>query len=87
MSTKAEKYDKVATPYSGELFDLKSLKAEDELLEITPFDSDTECSCVIEVESGERVPDFVCSKCNGTGKYRTLSLYEKAIIAKANRGS
>ena len=59
--------------YTGELShnDRGSDKQRED---IRPFPSDTECICII-----DSMPDPFCEVCEGSGKHRSLSLYEKAI--------
>ena len=46
---------------------------------IRPFISDYECLCMVTMDNGVNAPDYACTACNGTGKARFLSKYEKDL--------
>jgi len=69
-------------PYTGEWYDQIGVDTESYEEPIKPFPSDTECLCLVEVEGGGKEPDYACRECEGTGKRRFFSLYEKTIKEK-----
>ncbi len=69
-------------PYTGEWYDAQGLAAEAREEPLTPYPSDTECLCLVELEDGTKEPDYACNECKGTGKRRFFSLYEQTLMSE-----
>ena len=68
-------------PYTGEWYQPTGSHVTPSEESVRAFPSDTECVCLIDT-----MPDYACKSCKGTGKFRSLSLYEKTLkrIGKSN---
>ncbi len=68
-------------PYTGDWMSWCGSEKEYAEKPLTPFPSDTECLCLVELEDGTKEPDYWCVECKGTGKRRFYSLYEQTIMS------